>query len=248
MIGRKNYFLIITIAIMAIAGSLGIRPVRATPTPTPVPSTQPSPTDINSDLRAVIRQEVQSHENQPTEQPKKIGLVGTITALEATGNLITVATARQGSVIASASAKTTFIRVNDQGIGRQVKIDNAAIGDNIIAIGVNNPSTNDVIAQKVILFTTPEPKRFVIMGNLTQVSATSLTVQPAKQPTTVQINSASSTDYESLTNSQDTNPIRRSSLGTNDRLIVAGTYNNRSPQADLVVLLASASAGTTPAK
>lgn len=186
---------------------------------------------VTSDIRDAIRQEVQKRQSTPADQSTNLAIVGTILSLQATGNQVHIATTRQGDKVASTSAQTKIVRIGPDGSSRVVKLDNAAVGDNIIAMGQQNQD-GTLTAKRVILYTQPTQKRLVYLGNVLAVTPTSISVKPAKSDQKTDFSLSSST------------AIRPPSLKQGDLIIIAGTQSGDDfPKADMVIRLPSP---TTP--
>ena len=206
-----------------------------TTTPTPSPDNSGS-----SDIRQAIKEEVQKRLSESqTADTGPIAFVGTIVSLQATGNTIHLSTARQGDKIASASATAKIVRVDPAGNSRVVKLDNAAVGDNIIAMG-NLENDGSLLAQRIILFTQVSPKRLVYLGNITEMTTKSVTLKPAKSDDKVTFTASYTTNIKKTDASGTATNLTLSALKTGDLIIIAGTQiQDKTAEADLIVRLAS---------
>lgn len=192
----------------------------------------PTPDNIgNTDIRDAIRQEVEKRLANTSSLPTNVAFVGTILGLQTTGSQLHIATSRQGDKIASVSAQSKIVRISPAGDSRIVKLDNAAPGDNIIAMGQINPD-GTISAKRVILYTQTPEKRVVILGNIILLGPTALTIKPAKSDQEISFIYSGSTS-------------RTGKLKIGDLVIVAASGpEDKTLGADLIVKLPSP---TTPA-
>lgn len=220
--------------------------VRATPDFVLAQNPSPTPDTGSNDIREVIRQEVQKRLSQSSLSPTSpIAYVGTIISLEATGNKLTIATARQGNKIASFSAQTKVVRILPSGESRIVKADNAAIGDNAISMGpINSDSTMQ--AKRIIFYNQIPEKRFVYFGNIIQINSKSLIVKPAKSDEKLEF-STSQTDVRKTDKAGKTTVIGLATLKVGDLVILAGSSDSEEVKTtDLIVRLSSPTPPASP--
>lgn len=242
---KKILSLVIGLSVL-VSFTLAVSVVHAAvATPTPTPSPTPTPTTGVNDIREAIRQEVQKRIGQnPTKQPTAVGVVGTITSIQATENLITISTVRQGEKIASVSAQTTMVRVSPNGERKQVKLDNAAVGDNIIAMGQVS-ETGPVLTGRVILFTAVAPKRFVYLGNVIGKTAAKLTIKQVKSGQSLELDYANDT-IAKKSEGDKVSALKMADLKVGDLVIVTGSQEaNKAPEISLAVRLSQPAASPT---
>jgi hypothetical protein len=218
--------------------------VFAKPTPTPSSEPTPTPESATSDIREVIRQEVQKRLSQNSSQPQNPVIVGTIISIQSTGLLLTISTTRQSDKVASVSAKTIIIRLSPSGERKQVKFNDAAVGDSTIVLGTPN-ADGSMIAKRLTLFTSTPPKRLVYLGNITTKSTNSVTIKLAKSDTKISFSAGSTSTIQK----PDGSKLALASLKEGDLVIVAGTQtDDKTPVADLIVRLSSAAKPTPTPK